>query len=174
MKNQFFGILYFLMVIGQMIICNYFQFTPYIVMTILPAMVLCMPLTIRTPMCMIIAFASGLAVDWLAEGLIGINAASLIPVALCRTSLIRVFLGEDIINRKDSFSIRKNGVGKISVVMAAALIVFLAIYIFLDGAGTRPFWFCISRFAASLAERSITVHSPRKLRINASSSVSHR
>ena len=30
-----------------------------------------------------------------------------------------------------------------------------SIYIFLDGAGTRPFWFCASRFAASLAANTI-------------------
>ena len=27
---------------------------------------------------------------------------------------------------------------------------FLGIYIFLDGAGTRPFWFCAARFGVSL------------------------
>ena len=151
MKNQFFGILYFLMVIGQMIICNYFQFTPYIVMTILPAMVLCMPLTIRTPMCMIIAFASGLAVDWLAEGLIGINAASLVPVALARKSIIRIFLGEDLINRSEMFTFRKNGAVKISAAILTLYAIYLGIYIFLDGAGTRPLWFDLTRFGASLA-----------------------
>ena len=150
MKNQFFGILYFLMVIGQMIICNYFQFTPYIVMTILPAMVLCMPLTIRTPMCMIIAFASGLAVDWLAEGLIGINAASLVPVALARKSIIRIFLGEDLITRSDSFSFNKYSTAKVSAAIMTSIALFLAIYIILDGAGTRPLWFNIAYFGASL------------------------
>ena len=56
-----------------------------------------------------------------------------------------------MINRMDSFSIRKNGLGKILTLMIAAGIIFLAVYIFLDGAGTRPFWFCASRFGASLA-----------------------
>ena len=150
MKNQFFGILYFLMVIGQMIICNYFQFTPYIVMTILPAMVLCMPLTIRTPMCMIIAFAPGLAVDWLSEGLIGLNAASLLPVALARNGIIRLFFGEDLINRSDSFSFNKYGTGKISAALLTSLTIFLAFYIILDGAGTRPSLVNLSYFGASL------------------------
>lgn len=153
--GQNFWVLYALLAVCQIALCNYAYLGPYLMLTLLPAMVMCIPLSVGTPLCMLIAFATGLSVDWLSEGLIGINAASLIPVALCRTSLIRVFLGEDIINRKDSFSIRKNGVGKISVVMAAALIIFLAIYIFLDGAGTRPFWFCISRFAASLVANLI-------------------
>ena len=151
MKNQYFGILYFLMVIGQMIICNYFQFTPYVVISMLPAMILCMPLTVRTPLCMIIAFASGLAVDWLAEGLIGINAASLVPVALARTTLIRVFLGEDLIARSDSFTFKKNGFGKISIALFVALSIFFGIYVIIDGAGTQTTSFNLIRFGASVA-----------------------
>lgn len=149
--GQNFWILYALLAVCQIALCNYAYLGPYIMLSMLPAMVMCIPLTVGTPLCMLIAFATGLSVDWLSEGLIGINAASLIPVAACRTTFIRIFLGEDIINRKDSFSIRKNGAGKISVVVAAALVIFLAVYVLLDGAGTRPFWFCAARFSASLA-----------------------
>ena len=150
MKNQFFGILYFLLVIGQMILCTYSQFTPYVVLSMLPAMILCMPLTVRTPLCMIIAFASGLAVDWLAEGLIGINAASLIPVAYARMTFVRIFLGEDLISRKEAFTFRKNGIGKILISLLSSYILFFAVYIFLDGAGERTFMFNVLRLLLSL------------------------
>lgn len=149
--GQNFTILYILLLICQVVICNYANLGPYVMLSALPAMVICIPLSYSTPVCMLAAFASGLAVDWLSEGLIGINAAALVPVALFRKTFIRIFLGEDIINRKDSFSFRRNGAGKISITMAAAMTVFLIIYIFLDGAGTRPFWFCAARFGASLA-----------------------
>lgn len=151
MKTQNFGLLYFLMVLGQMALCNFGGFSPYIMLTMLPAMVICVPLTVSTPLCMLLAFATGLSVDWLSEGLIGINAAALVPVALMRKPLIRFFLGEDIITRSDSFSIRKNGLGKISFILLIAVIIFLGIYVFLDGAGTRPAWFNLARTAASLA-----------------------
>ena len=148
--GQNFKLLYFLLVICQIVICNYAYLGPYIMLSILPAMVMCIPLSVGTTGCMLIAFITGLSVDWLSEGLIGINAAALLPVALARQTFIRIFLGEDIINRKDSFSIKKNGIGKVSIAMAAAYMLFLGIYIFLDGAGTRPFWFCAARFGVSL------------------------
>lgn len=151
MKNHNFGILFTILVIAQMIICNYFQITPYVVLSILPAMILCIPLTVSTSFCMIIAFVSGLAVDWLAEGLIGINAAALVPVALARKSIIRIFLGEDLIARRDSFTFKKNGIGKISVALFAALAIFFVIYTALDGAGMRPTSFNLIRFFASLS-----------------------
>jgi uncharacterized membrane protein YobD (UPF0266 family) len=150
MKGQNFGLLYFLLVIGQIILCNFTNLGPYITLSLLPAMILCVPLTVSTPMCMLLAFATGLSVDWLSEGLIGINAASLIPVALMRKPLIRFFLGEDIITRSDSFSIRKNGAGKISTILILSAIIFLGIYIFLDGAGTRTLQFNLTRLAISL------------------------
>ena len=150
MKTQNFGLIYFLLILGQMILCNFAGFTPYVMLSMLPAMVICIPLTVSTPMCMFIAFATGLSVDWLSEGLIGINAAALVPVALMRKPLIRFFLGEDLIVRSDNFSIRKNGVGKISLALGVAILIFLGIYIFLDGAGTRPTWFNLTRTGASL------------------------
>lgn len=150
MKTQNFGLLFFLMVLGQMILCNFAGFSPYITLTMLPAMIICVPLTVSTPLCLLLAFATGLSVDWLSEGLIGLNAASLIPVALMRKPLIRFFLGEDLITRSDSFSFRKNGIGKISLVLIVSLLIFLGIYVFLDGAGTRPAWFNLTRIGLSL------------------------
>ena len=151
MKGQNFGLLYFLLVIGQVILCNFTNLGPYITLSLLPAMILCVPLTVSTPLCMLLAFATGLSADWLSEGLIGINAASLIPVALMRKPLIRFFLGEDIITRSDSFSIRKNGAGKISTILLLSILIFLSIYIFLDGAGTRSLEFNATRLGVSLA-----------------------
>lgn len=151
MKTQNFGLLYFLMVLGQMVLCNFADFSPFVMLTMLPAMVICVPLSVSTPACMLLAFATGLSVDWLSEGIIGINAASLVPVALMRKPLIRFFLGEDIITRSDSFSFRKNGLSKISFILIISTLIFLSIYVFLDGAGTRPAWFNLTRTGASLA-----------------------
>lgn len=151
MKGQNFGLLYFLMALAQIVLCNFTDLGPYVMLSLLPAMVVCVPLTISTPLCMLLAFVTGLSVDWLSEGLVGINAASLVPVALMRKPLIRFFLGEDLITRSDSFSFRKNGVGKITMLLFIATALFLGIYIMLDGAGTRPVWFNMIRLGISLA-----------------------
>ncbi len=149
--NQNFGILYSLLLVCQIVLCNFSPLGPYIALSMLPAMILCIPLTVNTIGCMLIAFASGLAVDWLSEGLIGINAASLIPVALMRKGVIRLFFGEDLITRGDSFSFNKYGTAKVSAAIIAATAIFLAFYVILDGAGTRPQWFNWAHFGASLA-----------------------
>ena len=55
--SQNFGLLYILLVIGQIIMCCYTNLGQYIMLTMLPAMVLCIPTGITTSLCMIIAFA---------------------------------------------------------------------------------------------------------------------
>lgn len=148
--NHNFPLMYALLLICQVILCNYAHLGPYITLTLLPAMILCIPVRISTITCMLVAFASGFLTDFLAEGLLGLNVAALLPVALIRKGTVRIFLGEDIIARKDSFSIKKNGLLKVSTALLVSTAVFLAAYIFLDGAGTRPFWFCAAKFGISL------------------------
>lgn len=149
--NQHFGVLYFLLVIAQAVLSNFCQLGPYVMLSMLPAMVLCIPLNVGTIRCMFIAFASGLCIDWLSEGVVGLNAAAILPVALLRKPIIRLFLGEDLIIRKDSFSFRKNGELKISAAIIASLLIYVVTYVLLDGAGARPAWFILARIFASTA-----------------------
>lgn len=148
---QHFGLVYCLLAIAQIIIGNCFYLSSYVSLSILPVMILCIPLNISTPAAMVIAFATGLATDVLSEGLIGLNALAAVPVAFVRTQIIRIIFGEELIERQESFSFRKFGAIKISLAIIIAQAVFLAVYILADGAGTRPLWFNAARFAASLS-----------------------
>lgn len=147
--SQNFGILFALLIIGQIVLCNYAALGPYIMLTMLPAMILCLPTTLSTVSCMFIAFACGLSVDWLSEGILGLNAAAAVPAGLLRNGIIKIFLGEDIITRGDRFSLKKNGAFKISAAVFTILAIYLGVYIFLDGAGARPALFNLARFGVS-------------------------
>lgn len=148
---QNFGLLYILLAIIQLAICNYVRISPYIFISILPVMVLCIPVSKNTTAAMLIAFVTGLATDALGEGLLGLNALALVPVAFMRKTIIQAVFGKDMIEREEQFTIKHNGPLKVSIAMLIAIGTFLAIYIMADGAGTRPFWFNFSRFWASLA-----------------------
>lgn len=143
-------LLFLLLVIAQMVICNFLQLTPFIMLSILPVMILCLPIRFGPVASMLIAFAVGLAVDLLAEGLPGINAASLVPVAFVRLWVIRLVFGDELFARGEDFTTGRSGVGKVIVATLILQGLFLAIYIALDGAGVRPLWFNAVRWAASL------------------------
>ena len=150
MRNTNFFLVYLLLVVAQILICNYFHLTPYVTLSLLPVMILCLPTRISTTVALFIAFATGLTVDFLAEGLIGLNTLALLPVAFLRIPLIKIIFGEDLLSRKEDFTVRKNGIGKVSLAILLVQALFLLLYIWADGAGTRPAWFNLLRFGASL------------------------
>ena len=87
---------YFLLFLAQVAVWNYFNFSQYIFVVFLPALILCLPLgrgPIRT---MIIAFLTGLAADFLVTGQLGMASFALVPVALMRRSVVRLVFGSEL------------------------------------------------------------------------------
>ena len=151
MRKNGFWLVYLLLTVVQMLLCNYVHLTPYLMLSILPVMVLCIPIRVPTWGAMVIAFLTGLAVDLLSEGLLGLNSLALVPVAFVRKELIRLIFGGELFARKEDFSARRNGFGKVALASFLVQALFLLIYIWADGAGTRPFSFNAIRFGISLA-----------------------
>lgn len=155
MKKSGFWLIYLLLLLAQLLLSTYANFTPYVMVTLLPVMVLCMPIRLSTILAMVIAFASGLAVDLLSEGLLGLNALALVPVAFSRDFIIRLIFGGELFAREEDFSIHRNGFWKVLVAIVLSTALFLAVYIWADGAGTRPLLFNAIRFGASLVASTL-------------------
>ena len=154
MKKPGFWLIYLFLLLAQLLLSTYANFSPYVIVTLLPVMVLCMPIRVITYASLVIAFATGLTVDFMSEGLLGLNALALVPVAFARNAIIRLFFGEELFAREEDFSIHRNGFGKVAMAVVLSVAIFLVVYIWADGAGTRPFAFNAIRFAASLAVSS--------------------
>ena len=150
MRKSGFWAAYALLLVLQLLLSNYFLFTPYIMLSILPVMVLCIPIRVGTVGAMLIAAASGFVIDLLAEGVLGLNVISLIPVAYARNSIIRLIFGGELFARQEDFSVRRSGFAKVSLAVLLAQMLFLLVYVWVDAAGTRPLWFLAARFGASL------------------------
>lgn len=150
MRKSGFWVAYSLLLVAQILLSNYFHFTPYITLSVLPVMVLCISTRIKSWACMVIAFFTGLAVDWLSEGVLGLNAFSLVPVALVRNPVIHLVYGEGLFTRKEDFTVKSHGFAKVVMAILMVQALFLSLYIWADGAVLRPFWFGMARFGASL------------------------
>ncbi|MGN0191216.1 MAG: hypothetical protein ACI39U_06130 [Candidatus Cryptobacteroides sp.] len=143
-----------MVVLAQLVVCNYLFFGPMVTLTLLPVAVLFIPLRQKTPLVMVEAFLIGLFVDWLSDGVPGLNAAALVPVAFVRDFLVRLFVGEDTVVRRDPVTVGKSGWFRMIAMISVATLLFLLVYVPLDSAGTRSFGFNAARtglsFAASL------------------------
>ena len=129
MRKSGFWVAYFLLLVAQILLSNYFLFTPYITLSILPVMVLCISTRIKPYVC---------------------NAFALVPVALLRNPVIHLVYGEGLFTRKEDFTVKSHGVAKVIMAILMVQALFLALYIWADGAGLRPLWFSLARFFASL------------------------
>lgn len=149
--NKNFWIVYILVLVTQLLICNYLRLSPFVMLSILPVAVLCIPLHYGTAFAMVVAFVSGCAIDFLADGVPGLNVLALVPVAFTRKTIVRLIFGEELFAREEDFSVKRSGFMKVFMAILLMQMLFLAIYIAADGAGMRPLWFEALRFAASLA-----------------------
>ena len=155
MRKPGFLLMYCLVLIAQILLLNFCNFSQYLIVTFLPVMVLCIPIGRGNIFAMIVAFITGFITDFLADGMIGLTSLSLVPVALVRRGIIQLVFGSELFSRGEEISVRKQGVGKIILASLLATGLFLAIYIWVDGAGTRPFWFNATKWGISLAVSTI-------------------
>lgn len=148
--NRSLPFLFFLMVLAQVLVSYLFQTGPWCVLTLLPAMIFCLPTDRSTLQLMLVAFVSGLAVDFFADGILGLNAFSLVPVAVVRRFLLVRMFNEELVTRGECISWRKWGLVRIFGCVLILTALFLLLYVTVDAAGERGFWACLSTFACSL------------------------
>ena len=151
MKKPIFWLIYVLLVIAQMLLTHFLRVSPYLTLCILPVLVLCIPIRVGTVGAMLIAFATGLTVDLVGEGVLGLNTLALVPVGFLRNWIIRLVFGTEVFARGEDFSARRNGLWKVALAALIAEAIFFILFIWVDGAGTRPFGFNALRFICSLS-----------------------
>lgn len=150
MKEGRFFILFLLMLTAQILVSNYLNFSQLLLINILPALILCVPTRIKGYWLLIIAFATAFLADFFAGGMLGLTATALLPAALLRNGIIRLVFGDELFSRQEDISVARQGVLKASFAILLILSVFFIIFIWVDAAGTRPFWFLLLKFFLSL------------------------
>lgn len=155
MKRPGFLMTFVILLMVQVLLGNFFTFTRFVTIFVLPVMILCIPIDKGTIFCMLASFLTGFAYDFLCDGMIGLTSMALVPVGLLREGIIRLVFGSELFARGENISIRKQGVGATILATMLATSVFLAVYIAADAAGTMPFWFNLTRFGISLLVSTI-------------------
>ena len=150
MRKPGFWISWLLLLAAQIVLCDCFAVSQLLSLWFLPMMVLCIPVRFDTPRTLLVAFAAGMAVDFLSQGVPGLCTVALLPVALLRVPIIRLVFGEEVFSRGEDISFRRQGLAKMALGIVIATALFLLVYIWADGAFTRPFWFNAGRFLLSL------------------------
>jgi len=141
--------IYLLLIIAQIVLNNFMNFSQWFMLSILPVMVLFLSVRRSTVQVLFITFLIGLAVDFFSDGALGLTLVALLPVAALRRPMIDLVLGREIFLRKEELSIRRQGILKILLLIVMSVGLFLAIFIMVDSAGTRSFGFNILKWLFS-------------------------
>lgn len=145
MKKPSFHILFIILLILQVLLMQFFTFSRFVMINFLPVMILCIPIDKGNIFAMIVAFVTGLVVDFIGDGMLGLTSLALVPTALSRLFILRIVFGSEIIARGDNISVRKQGVPKMLLASFITCSLFNIIYISIDAAGTMAPWLLIIR-----------------------------
>ena len=145
---------YILLFLAQAVLWNFFPFAQHLTLVFLPAMLLCLPQERGTIWMMLIAFVTGVALDFIVSGQLGLTSFALVPVALLRRPVVSLIFGPELFARGEELSFERQGWQKFVPAILLLTAVFLIPFIWVDNAGTRPFWFCTLKFVLSLVASS--------------------
>ena len=150
MKNYRYILLYLLMVIVQILLGNFFPLSRWVLISLLPALLLALPLDTRAILSMLLAFALGFAVDFFSNGMLGLTSLALVPAGLVRGPVIRMVFGDELSSRGDKLSLQRLGAPKMTLALILLCSLFFLVYIWADSASTVVFWQGALRFALSV------------------------
>jgi rod shape-determining protein MreD len=144
------SILFFVLVfLVQLAISNFLNLGPWITISLIPFLILQIPLQ-RTPhVVMLSAFGLGLLLDWLSAGVLGLNAFAALMAAAPRRLLYRLIVNGE---RQEPLWIpllRDTGLLKYLNYLLSLTAIYLAAFILLDCVSVRPFGFILVKFVVS-------------------------
>ncbi|MBO4768662.1 MAG: hypothetical protein J5495_03905 [Bacteroidales bacterium] len=144
-------ILFVLIFILQVLICNYVDLGAYIYICLLPLLIINIPMKLDIRLTMLIGFALGLLLDFFANGVLGLNAAAATTLAAFKGPLF-----QKTINKEHRYNIEVPSMRNVSVInyiiyLTMCTAIYLVTYMLLECVSLRPFLFILIRILISLA-----------------------
>lgn len=144
-----FWLIYVLLAIVQILLGNFLNLGQYIIICLLPLLVFSIPMDLSDTGALLVTFATGFAVDFLTNGVLGLTVIALLPLAFMRRWLFSLVFGSEIFARGERISLQKHGMPKIALAIVVFTAIFFAIYVWVDAAGTRSLGFNTLRWLLS-------------------------
>lgn len=148
--NKSHSILFFVLVfLLQLAISDYMNLGPWITLSLIPFLILQLPMQ-RTPHVVLLsAFGLGLLLDWLSAGVLGLNAFAAVMAAAPRRLLYRRIINNDRHDETWIPLLRNVGFSKYLNYLLILTAIYMAAYILLDCVSIRPIGFILVKFVAS-------------------------
>ena len=140
-----------LLIIAQGALDNYVNLSVYVDIALFLFIILMLPYRLGTVPAMLTAFAIGLVVDILGNGIPGLTSSALTAAALCRKGMLAVTVPKDASSKDGHIQMESIGIRRFILYSVPLILVYLTVYILVDNAGFRAAGMFFLRLTASLA-----------------------
>ena len=148
--NKLTDIFFFALVfILQLVLSDYVHLGPWVYVCLVPFLLIGIPLSRSPHVALLIAFAVGLGVDVLSDGVPGLNAFAAVLAVAPRKFFYRLLVNADRQDKTEVPLPREVGLGKYIKYLGVLTALYLAAYIGLDCISFRPVGFILLKFLAS-------------------------
>ena len=122
----------------QILLSEYVNIWPILYIAIFPLFIILLPANLNRTIYMLIAFLLGLCVDITADGVIGLNAASLVAMAYFRDFVLKLTLTKGNLENAENLpvSARTVEIPKLITINLLMLAIFFTVYVLLDSAAS--------------------------------------
>ncbi|MBQ4221794.1 MAG: hypothetical protein II665_03545 [Bacteroidales bacterium] len=148
LSDIFFFVLVFIL---QLVLSDYVHLGPYVFLCLIPFLLVNIPLSRSPHVTLLIAFALGLGVDVLSDGVPGLNAFAAVLAVAPRKFFYRLLVNADRQDKTEVPLPRIVGLAKYLKYLGVLTAIYLIGYIGLDCISFRPAGFILLKFLASWA-----------------------
>lgn len=133
----------------QLVLSDYVHLGPWVCLCLIPLLILHIPLSRSPHVVMLIAFALGLGLDVLSDGVPGLNAFAAVLTAAPRKFFYRALINADRQDKTQVPHIGQTGLVKYLKYLSVLTAIYLAACTLLDCISFRPAVFIFVRFVIS-------------------------
>lgn len=152
MQNKIIRILFLvLLFLLQVIISDYLNLGPFVCICLIPTILLYIPMSRRVWVLMLEAFAIGLLLDMFSGGVLGLNSAAAVLLALCRKPVYMFSARRDRQEKIEVPDESNIGFDKYMTYLTACTAIYMLAYTIIDGVGINPLWLIALKFLISTA-----------------------
>lgn len=145
-----YGIIGVAALVIQLLICEFANIWPPLYIAVFPLFILMLPHDMNNALLMIVAFISGLLIDALSDGLLGLNATSMTAIAFFKPMFIKSLARIDTFASQNITS-KHLGFQKFFTFLLLSYTVFFLCYVMLDDLGSGTVTFMIIRILVNIA-----------------------
>jgi len=150
--NKSYQLLFFILVfILQLTVSRFINLGPFIFICFVPMIISTIPLTDSPQRVMFVSFVFALLFDILSDGVIGLNAATAVFVALLRKPMYMWLANADRQDKTYIASIHTLGFSKYFKYITGVVALYMLVYILFDCMTFRNFGFIVLKFLISTA-----------------------